>query len=304
MGTNTPTPPPLQTVDDQGATTEAIETATTPTATPDELEKQHALKPKERTTYFHVDDLFMQHDLIQDGLQDNWGMSPDQRLGTAESAADAISQIRKLAEENNAPDFIILDQDFFINDDDRDAGRRTSINASREFVTKFAELAADPELAPALSKTKIIMVSGSDDDAYLREMQAISPAVIGRAPKGNIKKTINRLTAALADNGVIRKDDMVREAKKTFIPEALIKKMAAEIGYSELLELDSEDPTSNIALKILGMIAEARKQADLEPLETDDPAFVKILKLIEREDDISYVSIPAKLLFAKRKMEE
>lgn len=202
-------------------------------------------------------------------------------MGTARSVEGAINSLRELAQQGKVPDVILLDQQFYRKEAGVDAGHVVDEDAARRFVMQYAKLAKDPELASVLKDTTIITVSGSDDDAYLAELQKISPAVIGRAPKNEVSE--QRITILLADTGKIQNNETVEEARKAIMPEEFNLALRSTKNRSDLRKLVSADPLSNEAIIFLGMINDHRTKVGYLPLKTTDSAFHKILKSVDYE---------------------
>lgn len=231
-------------------------------------------------TFFHIDDKLEEHEKRFVGLE-KLGIDPSRQLGTAQSADGAIAQLQTLADQNQAPGFILLDQQFFR----REGDKVIDVDAARRFVTKYASLMKEPKFAEAFAHTKIIVVSATDDDAYMKMLKELCSSVIGRAPKQNDVADDTSIVTdyliidILANAGAIQEDELVKESRQKLVPhrfnEALQK--MSQSDYSALVEAKGERILNSVIL-FLAMVDNYRAQAGLPPLSINGSTFTKILE--------------------------
>lgn len=249
-------------------------------------------------TIFQIDDDPSLHEMRRDDMK-RWGCAPECELGSAQSVKEALQKIRTLAESGKSPRIILLDQKFFEENEDEIAAEA----ASRKFVTSFAEMQKDSILGPVLKDTKIIMVSGTDDDEYLVKMQKICPAVIGRAPKGN--ETGDIIASFLAEQGVVKPNEVTNAAQRRTIHHHFVAMAQQNIGRKEIKELEADlkntQLVSTAAMLLNGIVNALRRQVGEEPLPLTSPAFRAIATQVRRSDFIEDVQLSSELLLASDK---
>lgn len=174
----------------------AIEATTT--EAPNGMEGQEQLLIKD-VKYVHVeDDTLHWQGEVQKQLENNLGMK--NRLGAARSVQSAVALIEGLIKAKERLDLIILDQEFLFADDEDipDASN------SRNFIQQFQALAKAEENKESLGKTVIVMLSGTADKDYIKEMQGISDRVIGLVSKGGKGEESAALKKILEEAGVVK----------------------------------------------------------------------------------------------------
>lgn len=187
-----------ETVQAVGAEIKVIQAVETSAArTPENRESQEQLLIKD-VKYVHVeDDTLHWQSEVQKQLENNLGMK--NRLGAAQSVQSAVALIQGLIQKKERLDLIVLDQEFpYADDEIPDA-----IN-SRDFIQQFQALAKAEENKESLGKTVIVMLSGTADQGYIKEMQGISDRVIGLVSKGRKGEESAALKKILEEAGVVK----------------------------------------------------------------------------------------------------
>ncbi len=245
-------------------------------------------------TIFHIDDDIKEQNTRMEELQKEWGIKEGQRLGTSQSAEEAITKLRQLASEGNAPRVILLDQQFF-----RQAGDKVGdAYACEAFITEYQKLRTDPSFREVLKHTKIVIVSGTADDKFLEKMQQLCPdTIVGRAKKDD--DTNNVIAVRLADAAVVdTKDPIISDVRKKIYPMELNAELKNRLSLRDLRKLRSGEVTSEPALLLLGLVNDARARCGFTHIETSSKQFADILSIFKTLDELDYLYISPEQLFA------
>ncbi len=239
-------------------------------------------------TYYIIDDEDMVINVFDANLQYKWKVPPTAQLGQASSADEAIGGLGKFVK---APDFIVLDW---------------SVGAE-SFVRKFAQMLDDSEpLAAVFKDTKIVVHSAEATDSDVEKLRAISPkvSIIGRLQKPDPHgMSHERLLLMLADQRVVKKDDVVEAARIALIPGEFSEDLTNRLKRTLRLEEVSAKDFIAVAV-ILGLVNGARRSAKIDELTQFDFEFDAVLAAVVEQfpklEPYQILSIGADLLFAKK----